>query len=80
MGYACSVVLKHCAREKRYRFTLQVGSRRIPLMHKWVILVRPVEARLSVVEISTCIEKVQVFLSGCVFAVKPGAFEGMLGA
>jgi hypothetical protein len=43
-------------------------------------LVRLAEARLSVVEISACIEKVQVFLPGGVFAVKADAFEGMLGA
>jgi diadenosine tetraphosphate (Ap4A) HIT family hydrolase len=36
------------------------------LRHKWVILVRPAEARLSVVEISACIEKVQLFFSGCI--------------
>ncbi len=54
------------------------------MKHMWVILVHPVEARISLVEIIVRIEKVQVFSSACfergAFAVKPGPFEGMLGA
>jgi hypothetical protein len=55
IGNTCSVELKTCLGEKRYRFTLQVGTRRIPLKHKWVILVRACEARLSVAQIVACL-------------------------
>jgi hypothetical protein len=74
---------KTCVRKKRYRITPSVGTWRIFLTRKWVILVRPGEARISVAQIFDCFERVQVFwwIASwlCAIAVKPATFKGMLG-